>query len=66
MAKHGGCFICGSKKDEVLISTPDMSTATSVALCRDCHALPNDALRRKIDAIRKAMEEARRRAAANG
>lgn len=60
---HSGCFVCGGGKDGILTSIPDMQTMTSVALCSACHALPNDALRRKINAIREAMRLAREAAA---
>jgi hypothetical protein len=64
MSKHAGCFVCGSTEDAVLRSVPDMTTMTSVALCSKCYALPNDALKRKLDAVREAVKKAREAAAA--
>jgi hypothetical protein len=66
MVKHGGCFVCGSKQDEVLISIPDLSAMESVALCRACHALPQVELRKKIERIREAIRKAREAAATTG
>ena len=63
--KHNGCYVCGSKRDEVLISIPDLTRGESVALCRECHALPSVELGKKIQRIREAIEKARE-AAANG
>ena len=56
MPKHNGCAVCGSMRDEVLISTPDMRHHTSYALCSECRALDNVALKAKLDAARTSMK----------
>jgi hypothetical protein len=51
MPKHGGCYLCCQKQDEVLVSVLDIRNALSVALCSQCRALDNDTLRGKLDSL---------------
>ena len=71
MAKHGGCFCCGSMAQEILVSRPTMGVddAFSVALCDACFKLDDRTLRLKVRQIEEAKREAMRKireAQANG
>ena len=65
MARHSGCYLCGSTADEYLTSVPIMvKQAASIALCSACYRLPNDEIKARIDKLTRALAAARE--AANG
>ena len=65
MAKHSGCYLCGSTADEYLTSVPIMvGTSHSIALCSKCYSLPSDDIKNRIKKVAAAMAAARE--AANG
>jgi hypothetical protein len=68
MAKHAGCYLCGGGEDEILTSIPLMFKMHSIAVCRECHKLPGDGIKRQYHAIEAAQLAARKtsRSAANG
>ena len=41
--KHGGCYKCGSKEDEILTSVATKSSPTfGYALCKECEQLETE------------------------
>ena len=62
MPKHGGCFLCGSTKREILKSVPLFYAMQSVALCDECRAQPAEEIKARVDSMREAMKRAREHA----